>query len=341
MKKNAIILSLIFFLGIFTSCSYEETSANFETSEIKQGSTEHSIKQFMLSIDSVNSIYTMPTRADGTVLSKSNFEVLSKNNAYARTIADAAGYFVGKWSGKYIGSAVGGVTGNPVGAITGYLIGRKYGGLIMSKLCSYVAYRVTNNDAYVIENNSYNISKSKNFIVYCKKNDANKTDSIGIYHNAGMGKMIAAGNKYDLVGHRLNYDLMYEDCVINLKEEGVFDDSLAKDSVFKADAIRMAKETAKIAKSCFDGTISANEMYEKETRLIQTFNRIDKDQIATFEEYSRKVSAVCGNMTPEEMESYASDLSRIIQNSSISDDFKSEAASTANIILNSTYYWKE
>lgn len=343
MKKLFYYFGVIILLTTICSCANDVTTNSVEmpNQTLSGYGRNEDINSFMSSIDSLNLSYMQETRTSSTTAEGFNdFQKTYLNNNYSKIIADAGGYVVGRLTGKYIGGALGSLTGNPMGTIGGYILGLKFGGLVMSRLCSYVAYRITDKGHYVTKNDIQGLEKNS-FIV---KSDINKNsivDSIGILHNIGMNNMIEKNTKYTLSNNMLDYETMFNDCVNELKETGLYDKDIATNPQFKAEAIRMAQESATIANACYNGNISADEMYNKIIQLAQTFKGVEEEDIKPLIEFGKKVNKTCTSLSPSQLETYTNDLSNVIQGSNASSEFKSEVSSTANIILNSSYYWEK
>ena len=67
---------------------------------------------------------------------------------------------------------------------------------------------------------------------------------------------------YKLSNNAINYNLIYDDCVENLKQLGYYDSQLSSDSEFRHYVTSRAESIAELTKSCYWGRVSANEMLD-------------------------------------------------------------------------------
>lgn len=326
MKKNLFLLCVCtFFVFTFYSCSVNED----DTVSIEQNSQyEHSAcyGEFMLSVDSLNSLYLSgvtynPTRGLGRYV----------RNNFSETIADNAGRLIGGYLGKNIGCVVGGITGSPIGAIGGFVVGRWAGRIIGSVVASYGASCLFFSPQRGNLDGSDYIATAYYLPEYCETAD----DSIGYYHNLVMSKLSEHRELYVDDSGNLDFDLIYDDCVRILKENGVYNEDVSQDADFKKDVISYAEENVALSKEFQSGNIS-KELFQ--TKLVESVKSrgLSEVEVVAFSDFAMKITDTCVELPLNKKLEYADGLNNAILNSSMDDEMKEELRSTTNMVVNSS-----
>lgn len=317
MKKIATMFVCVTF--VLFSCTNENESFTIQTAEISENTSDE-YSNFMASVDSVNLQFANPTRG---------LFGLSWSS-----IADFAGRWIGNKAGGYVGAAIGGVTGNPVASVVGYLAGNKYGGGVGAMLCSSVVGFFSGD--YIVSTpvkDGVVVSSGISNLLYA--------DSMGIYHNQAMVQISKNLFLYKTKDGKPNYDLLFDDCVKFMVNDLASQQTLLNDTTFRQSLILFAEQTLDKARKCARGEISADSFLMDELHLIVDNENVELDTIEQklFVDFGRKVLETSQGLSYSEMEEYAQSLSDVIKKSSLTEELKNDAASSADI-LNSTICWQ-
>lgn len=336
MKKALYIITVIISILFVSSCS--ETN-DFSSTDNINVSNINNYNSFLNSVDSINNMYlsnVTTTRGKGFT----NY-VLDKK---LDKIADSGGSIVGGWIGKNVGLTLGCTFGNPVTGALGYWGGRYVGRIVGGTAASFVANRykdvvrnffrsprrISNNDlcrqeyvpSFIPESDSLNIA-----------------DSLGYIHNQIMETLLSQEEKYINNGD-INYELIYNDCVVLAKQYGIENDTITDNSDFKNETIVYAKEMAQLIYETSCDTTKLNTFYKDAAIKLEERN-VPNETITLFKDYVTKVSLTCDNLSEEQQKKYANDLLNTIDKSELRPELKEEASSTTNILVNSSIYWNK
>lgn len=326
MKKNLFYyVCAIAFVFTISSCSVSED----DTVSIKQN-PQYEVTTgyvgFMSSVDSLNSVYLSgitqnQTRAVGKYL----------RNNFAESIADNGGRLIGGYLGRNIGCVIGGITGSPIGAIGGYVVGRWAGRIVGSVVASYGASCLFNS----LVNRNINDSDSFKITYYLPNDCETVDDSIGYYHNLVMSELAAHHEKYVDDNGNPDFELIYDDCVNILKENGIYTKDVSQDVNFKKEVISYAKDNYCLSNEFKCGNIS-DELFK--TKLVEDVKSrgLSEEDIAVFSDYAMKITETCVELPLDSKIEYANGLNNVILSSSMDDEMKEELRSATNLMVNSS-----
>lgn len=337
-NKSIMGLLTFVFALLLASCSTESIeNPSLVTSKEPLTTTngQTPLERFYESLDSLNANYS-----SGSLLSRApildnnnNLDKVEPNNRMSTKTADYIGKIAGGYGGKWIGRMGGAATGIPGMSFVGGFAGRYIGGIVGSTLFSYLAGKC---------GNIVSVDDSKMEVTgVLIPSDINPIsgDSIGILHNYLMSQLNANKDKYNQPNGGINYGLIYADCVELLKDEGIYNDTIANDVEYRNNIINMAKEISAIANSCYGGQISINTMIDKSATLLKSDFNVDDEDIAELKSMTEEILPTCSGMETEEVISYAKDISTLIQKSDMTPSEKQEISSSASLIISSSLYW--
>lgn len=326
MKKYLFyFVCAICFAFTFYSCSvnYDDTvSLKEETNnEIVPGYGE-----FMLSVENLNSSYLSVVNLNRT---RGFWNYAGKN--FTETAVDNAGRLLGGHLGKHFGCVVGSITGNPVGSIGGYVVGRWAGRIIGSVVASYGVFCLFKSPHI----GNFDGSNSVKVNFYLPDDCEAVDDSIGYYHNLVMSRLSEHNDKYIDSNGNPDFNLIYDDCVMILKEYGIYNEEVSKDLSFKENVMSYAKENFILSRDFKLGNISM-ELFQ--TRLVEgvKLRGVSEKEVAAFSEFSIKIAETCIQLPLNKKMEYADELNNAILQSSMDDEMKEELRSTTNMVVNSS-----
>lgn len=339
-KKLLSIVILAIFSIAMTSCSQEE---GYTTDSITKNAylpASYPQKAFWASLDSLNAIYGAAQQGTigttrGTNLTTVRTDELTtfkKNNCIGGKIADQLGKVAGGWCGKWAGGALGSLTGNPALTVFGVWGGRRVGQVAGAIICSYLAQKyLCNKSGMSAKIAQLNLDTS----IYVNN------DSMGIVHNKIMNLLTKNDSRYTLPNKGINYELIYTDCINLLKQEGIYNDTIANDRNYRLDLISFCKETAPLVTSCYEGKISGNDLLENGSKsLKQELKVSDKDIEELKRVCSSTINASSSSKSSQNINQYSNALSTVIKNSNeLNVKEKEELSSTASVAINSSIYW--
>ena len=341
MKKLFFFAIVVATTWSFVACTSEiyvngNRESTLHETESECGETAALIA-FNASLDSLNNVY-----ADSIIATRRTF-----GNYLMSVAADAAGQHAGGAIGSWIGAGLGGAFGNPVTAVGGYVGGRFLGQYVGAALASYLAERYLPGGSFVSPNGG-------GVLIDGGMGTAWGAGSFGITHNNAM---------QDIFNHRLGIDAdslgsqtetwdaptlamlvaeaenSYDICVESLKGQGIDGDSLYNDPEFKSHVISFALKSAELARQCYDGQITRDELFDKEAVLLRENCGVAEDEIVAYTTYGKDIALACGGLTVPQLKNYATDLNAVIQAAPVSDSVKAQVAGVADIIVNSTICW--
>lgn len=334
MKKLGSFIFYALFSICMLSCTNEIVTDNVGSS-LNQ---EDVNKAFLASVDSLNLAFdSISTNSRANELNNADFLKPYVNNSTSVVLADAAGAIAGKIWGPKVGALIGSTTGNPWGTIAGGLIGRRYGSAIFSTVCSFVAERCS---ASSNDDKGLKITEAPTVFVPNQKEFLTLEDSLGYLHNQVMFIMSNNNKSYKLSNNAINYNLIYDDCVENLKQLGYYDSQLSSDSEFRHYVTSRAESIAKLTKSCYWGRVSANEMLDCCNYIVKQIPGNNTQETDICFDVVKKVIVANRRKSIEDMRNYATELSKLIQDSRLSSSTKDNVSTAATITLNSSICWK-
>ena len=304
------------------SCSNvdDDLTDTSQTSNLQ--STDY--QNFMFRIDSLNAVYQASVLNDPT---RGLVQYIA--NSKIESLADNAGRVVGGYLGRGLGSFVGGIFGSPIGAIGGYLVGRTVGSCAGSILASYGAlYLLTRSYTYVR-------TDSIKFDCYIPENSPYGSDSLGYYHNLVMVELSKNHVKYIGVGGSLNYELIYDDCVKILRENGFVDEGVFDDETLRKDIIAYAEETVALSNDCKNNIISENE-YQLKLKDGMRDRNVPEEDVKIFTDFALKIVDTTALLPTDGKKDYADEVNNIIYDSALDPYVKLELSSTTNMLVNSS-----
>ena len=169
-----------------------------------------------------------------------------------------------------------------------------------------------------------------------KRDELDTADSIGYVHNKVMEVLSSQTEKY-ISEAGINYDLIYSDCVNLLKEHGISNDTITTDATFKEEVIQNAKEMAGLQNAVTDED-SYNTFRDSMITQVKGCGA-PNETVSLFSDYILKVSDVCEKLSDEQQVQYANELFKAIDKSWMTNEQKEEAASSTNVLINSSMYW--
>lgn len=340
--KKVLFIKIIFLASIcfsFTSCNNKEDIVSNSTSLIKDVRVCNQ-EAFWNSFDSINAIYCNKetnecaklTRLELKPVITGEMTTFKMNNFVGGKIADQLGKVAGGWCGKWAGGALGSLTGNPAITVLGVWGGRRIGQVTGAILCSYLAQK------YLCT--KHNISAR---IISLNLNSGNiyvDNDSMGIIHNKILCTLTKQDAKYSLPNNQIDCDLVYKDCIDLLKQQGIYNDTIALDCDYKADLINFCKNSAPWIASCYEGKISGNDVLEKGAETLQNSFNVSDEDIKELKKVCKGTINNNSKKTPQQINNYANDVSSLIQNNhSLNEKEKANISSSLSVGLNSSLYW--
>lgn len=335
MKTLLRVVVVFCFIFGCTSCS-EEVSNIPSTSYTKVETSPAPVKDFLSSLDSLNTCYnSIWSNTRGNITSKNNdLEKLETNNMLSKKIADYIGGIAGGYGGKWLGTALGATSRNPYVTTMGGWLGKQVGAALGAVVFSFLAKEETTTPP-----SKGTLLNPTNSVIISSNFQPTPVDSIGKLHNFVMDKLSSNGAKYKNSNGNIDYDLIYSDCVNYLKDQGVYNDTVANDVDYRNNILTVAKEVENIEKSCYAGNISADMMLDECSALLQQHYGISEEDIADIKSMATSMLSTCSGMENAQIESYSADVSTLIQNSNMSSSKKEEVSTSVNVIINSNIYW--
>ena len=314
---------------VTTSCT-KENEILIEP-ELSSSSVENNhFEQFIASVDSLNLYYSTGNPDIEYINTRGFWSLLGKGSAVV--LADAAGGYVGGWVGKIVGGSIGSLTGTPIGTVVGYVGGGKAGSYLGGGISSYIASEYLGNRISVSKIGSdLSISNGYN----------NVEDSIGYIHNQVMKKLINNGNKYILSGGGMDYDKIYNDCVLYYKEYGIYEPEMLTNSQCRNRIIDFAKQTSENTKQLATGDISESQFFMNQEILFKNKCDATDEEIKIYNDFGAKIVKQCGVLSTQEIHEYAAALNSVIKSSELSYKQKETIVLTAQIAVNSSLCWSE
>ena len=321
MKKVFYFLTMALCLCAFSSCSQNDENV-VDVKNVPQVKS-YEYQNLMCSIDSLNAAYLSNVPSSST---RGLLGYIFQGGV--EKVADNAGRVVGSYIGRNVGCAIG-FLGSPVACVAGYLIGRTVGGVAGSVLASYGASCLFSNTR------AYAVSDSCKFDYYLPVDAATTMDSIGYYHNLAMTELSKNRAKYYDENGELDYELIYDDCVKILKENGFDDNGAYQDADLRKEVISYAKEAVAVSADCKNGKISADEY---NTILADGMRKkgVPEEEVVVFSDFAVKVVNTTNYLPLEIRKQYADDVNSMIATSSLESSMKEEMRSTTNMIVNSS-----
>ena len=155
-------------------------------------------------------------------------------------------------------NALDSLTGNPAFTVFGVWGGRRVGQVAGAIICSYLA------EKYLCEKKGYSL---KNFVnLNPVGNFYVNNDSMGIIHNKVLHSLTQQSSKYG--NSSADYEEIYKDCIKLLKQEGIYNDTIATDTKYRKDIIEYSKEIAPLVTSCYEGKISGDALLDSGTKSL-------------------------------------------------------------------------
>lgn len=314
-------------------------------------------KKFWTDYDSINYIYAQKKYATRQINTRTNdnntvyqkeFIVVKKENLIGGKIADCigkiAGYYAGRWAGGKIGSLIsknkayvkngkiiGSIVGGEVGSITASALANIFIPLDEKKGSIGSGYHPINPGTNLDGKTIIGITPSKPETI---------EDSIGYIHNKIMKILVNNKKKYTQ-GNNYNYDLIYTDCNNYLKNEGMFNDTVAYDLQYRKDIIDCAINAAKSSFSCYNGQISGKEVLDNGINLFKKKYDISNEDAQDIKEFCTSSISTATGLKPSQAQSYMDDTYKLINSSSLPVEEKCAVASFINFAINTTLYWDQ
>ena len=334
MKKFLFFVISLFTLCFFVACSNEDECGYYEKISCSLNNENYDLLK--KKVDSISNYYlqnhALPQTRKGIVQYYAGKKVQS--------LADDAGRVVGGCIGKNVGALIGGI-GSPVGSILGCFIGNKAGRFIGSMTASYAAYLIVAEIFNRCNSSTYSTSNSA-VLYYLPDSCSGFNDSIGYYHNFVMHELVRSGDKYVLENGKINYNLIYDDCLKYLVRYGAFEG--CKDELlvayrpdFKHDVVSYVQTTSDLSRNYSEGRISESTYQSRLIGSMDNYNLTDEERLA-FSDYAVELAETCLQLSYEANVMYADDLNHMISNSGVSEELKSELRSTTNMVVNSSIF---
>lgn len=326
----------VLFTATFVACnSTEEPMIEDISSTTTLQSADFDI--FMASVDSLNNAYFSVSRA--AVSEDGSNPTLIKDERWGKqdivNFADQAGSLIGGTGGAIAGGLAGGTTGGIASFGLGYL-GSRLGEIVCSHLYSAVAKLVTRCE---IVNHGFNSSITHH------ENSSEYTylDSIGVRHNRLMQRMAQYDKKYRSItpNNRILLNKFYDDFIKELNatypEVGGF--------------IISSEEKERILESC-SSVLSIGEKYlnakggkklfiEEVSDLMVNKYKVPAKNVKIFKEFAVSVTNQMDKIDESNIDRYAYDLDKVIQESTIDGDEKAAIINMGQIAVNSNICWKK
>lgn len=334
--KKVIFLASLLVLFIASSCSNYMDNEQINSSNEKISTANNGYEHFISTVDSINVKYASVGQS-GT-RGFLHYTITKKGEK----VVDTGGSIVGGWVGKHFGTAVGASFGNPVTAALGYAagryVGRAVGGVLASYCCHvFACYAATKIFRAKAKDGILGFADTTMCYIP-ERNEPDKTDSIGYVHNKVMETLSSQTEKY-ISEAGINYDIIYRDCVNLLKEYGISNDTITTDTTFKEKVIQNAKDMAGLQNAVTDED-SYNAFRDSMIRQVKGCGAPD-ETVSLFSDYILKVSDVCEKLSDEQQVQYANELFKAIDKSWMTNEQKEEAASSTNVLINSSMYWNQ
>lgn len=336
MKKNVLfMIAILTILCVcISSCTTQDNEA-ISRSALDATSSVVNKQNFWHTFDSINTAYSntnamIATRVDSKPVITGELTTIKQKNFIGGKVADQLGKVAGGWCGKWAGGALGSLTGNPAITVFGVWSGRRVGQVAGAIVCSYLA------EKYLCEKKGYSLTT---FSILNPIGDIYiNEDSMGVVHNKILSKLTKQSNKYGTTN--INYDLIYNDCIQLLKEEGIYNDTIATDSVYRKDLIGYCKEVSQLATSCYEGKISGEELLDTGANsLKEEFNVCDED-ITELKNMCTSITNTSNKKNCQEMQNYANALSAAIKNANgLNKNEKANISSFVSVAMSSSAYW--
>lgn len=251
------------------------------------------------------------------------------------TAADAVGGYIGSKLFSWVGISIGAACGNPVVAVGGYLVGGKVGKAAGAAAASIgTAWAI---DCFSRSSTPHNLVLNENYVVPI--NDSNNL-SDGELHNLIVARLLKNIDNYVTIDGNLNYERLLEDAFTYEKE--LCPDEEYTDE-FKALWLPKAMEqTERIVKSSsllidMDSNEFLDDVYNNLIPEIQiTKVEFDNANILISKTLSTYMILDDNNIL-----NYSKDVDKVIDNSNLNPELKSDLKSSNSILLNSTLIWRE
>lgn len=312
MKKNVLfMIAILTILCVcISSCTTQDNEA-ISRSALDATSSVVNKQNFWHTFDSINTAYSntnamIATRVDSKPVITGELTTIKQKNFIGGKVADQLGKVAGGWCGRRVGQVAGAI------------------------VCSYLA------EKYLCEKKGYSLTT---FSILNPIGDIYvNEDSMGVVHNKILSKLTKQSNKYGTTN--INYDLIYNDCIQLLKEEGIYNDTIATDSVYRKDLIGYCKEVSQLATSCYEGKISGEELLDTGANsLKEEFNVCDED-ITELKNMCTSITNTSNKKNCQEMQNYANALSAAIKNANgLNKNEKANISSFVSVAMSSSAYW--
>ena len=327
MKKNLLKCTAILLASVMMlpSCSNEEIDTEIIKTENVLTVSDMQFRTFLCSVDSLNACYpSHKTRG-------------SFYNGAGVGLADYIGGSCGGTIGRWAGGAIGSLSGNPIGTIMGSIIGRRVGPAICSAIASGLANMLLSCES---TSNGIRVLQLKSDFSFTPLLDS-ESDSLGYYHNLVMVKLLDDADKYGFGTSSINCDLVYDDVVKYYKEFGIYNAELEQNQSLKAAIIAEIQKICQPAILYETGQISESQMIELNSAYLQSTCKFTVDEINTFKKFTGELTLKCASLEEDQLRNYSSNLSKVIQTSSLPQEKKVELAKTSQTIINSTLCWQQ
>lgn len=358
------LIAIVALCTLFVSCDEDAITQNYVDNSVEKTYQPYvpitMNEDFWNSLDSINNaqiqlrtkatscVYTNATRVnDDLPLAKNDLEFIKCNNRIGCKLADQIGKVAGGYGGKWLGGAAGAaLTENPLGYFAGkklgQFVGRHVGAIVASKFAEFLNNNNTSNKPAIepgqrVDGN-IEIGGSIGFPGVRPSKPTTSEDSIGIIHNKVMTKLSQNSSKYK-TGGNINVNLMYTDCVNYLKQEGIYNDTIANDLEYRKSIINIVKEMGNYSVDCYNGKISGNEVLDKGITLLKSKYNISDEEAETIKRLSISTTNTATGMSQTQAQDYADAVSFAIQNSNISPEQKVFVSSYVYLTVSSSLYW--
>lgn len=234
------------------------------------------------------------------------------------------------WAGKLAGQYVYGKIVKDPNAVN-YYRDKRYFARLCSVVSSYVFCALV--DGEVVSKKSDNPP-----IIPQIKDNFTKNDSIGVFHNKAMEGLDKNRENYFL-DEGIDYDLLYSDCLLKLKEMKAIPNDFPDDDNVKEEILSFAIESGNYAQEHKMNERNYYELVAHEENLLKTLYGATDEDLALMIDFGRKVMKSCSMMNEIEIQDYAEKLGDVIRDSDLTNEQKCELIEDANIIIASTMCW--
>ncbi len=322
MKKLFVFLLAVISLTLTIGCSTEDFPFNSQPEHSKNAlSYNVEFQNILHEIDSINVLYDKPSRG-------------SFKNGFSVTVADNLGALCGKGIGRWVGGAIGSLAGNPFTTAAGAIIGSKVGPYVVSAVASGIANALTSE-----VRSEQNKSLSVNYSFAFSDNLNSQMDSIGYYHNLCMVQIQKNHSKYTTKGV-VDTHMIYDDIVAYYKSIGIYDPILENIEV-KNFIVTELTNMGKSSTQCYLGKISENKLIEIHTEYLKSKVGLTDEEITIHKDFGTKIALQCSRLEVKEIQNYAKDVNKVIETSKLNKELKTELATNAQFIVNSSLCWQQ